>query len=103
MTTPYPPATLQELEEQRASRFVPSEPNLLIDFFLETEADEMDYEIARCRNLLDDEFFKTLATNISIEKMRPQADEDRLAELEGLQMYLVSGVRLGYILAIFSL
>jgi hypothetical protein len=83
----------EELEARRAARTVPTVPALLVDFFLETEADEMEFEVARCRGQLDDKFFKELDLFISQEKFAPGPEgEDRLAELEGLKLFLVSAV-----------
>ena len=46
------------------SREVPEATEALVEFFLDTEAPEMDYEIARCRPRLTPEFFSYLDKQI---------------------------------------
>jgi hypothetical protein len=43
---------------------VPEATEALVEFFLDTEAPEMDYEIARCRPRLTPEFFSYLDKQI---------------------------------------
>ena len=58
----YPEATLAIAEQARP---VPSTQAALIDYFLETESGEMQYETARMRPLLSDDWFSFLAKSIS--------------------------------------
>lgn len=48
---------------------------------------------SRCRGKLDEAFFKEMSSQISMEKFKPQADEDRLAELEMLKTFLEDAVK----------
>ena len=47
------------------ARSVPRTQSELVDYFLETESGEMQYEMARMRPLLSDDFFSFLAKQIS--------------------------------------
>lgn len=78
----------QEVQFRRDSREVPDDKYELIEFFLETEATDMNYEVARCRPKLDDEFFTILNKQIGMEQLSLEKDEDKLAELEMLRDYL---------------
>ena len=49
-----------ELQEKREARLVPEDPHDLVEFFLDTEAPDMEWEVARCRPKLDKEFFATV-------------------------------------------
>ncbi|KAJ8449368.1 hypothetical protein Cgig2_002500 [Carnegiea gigantea] len=86
------------------SRVIPDTVAELIEYFLDTEAQEIEYEIARlrprrgtnCRGncRLNDEFFKHLQTELGQLRFavnRTQAMEDRLIELEALQKALTEG------------
>lgn len=81
-----------ELQKKRESRVIPNTPAGLIEFFLDTEAPEMEFEVARCRKQLDEEFFTYLDKLTSLERLAVEPDEDRLAELEALTEYLKSAV-----------
>jgi hypothetical protein len=52
----------------------------------------MEFEVARCRPRLTPDFFATLDRLVGIERLSPQPDEDRLAELETLRDYLKEGL-----------
>jgi len=41
-----------EQEAKRAARVVPSSPKELVEYLLNTEGDEMNYELVRCRPLM---------------------------------------------------
>ena len=64
----------------------------LADFFLETEATDMEFEVSRCRPLLTPELFAYLTRTIGVERLAAAPDEDRLAELEALRDYLGAAV-----------
>lgn len=82
----------QEVQFRRDSREVPEDKYELIEFFLETEATDMNYEVARCRPNLDDEFFTILNKQIGMEQLSLEKDEDKLAELEMLRDYLTEAI-----------
>ena len=48
----------------RQARQQPKTNDEIINYFLDTEAKEMHYEIARCRPLLSPDFFSHLQTKI---------------------------------------
>lgn len=50
----------EEVQQRRESREVPEDAYDLVEYFLDTEAPDMAYEVARCRPKLDDEFFTVL-------------------------------------------
>ncbi|EFJ31589.1 hypothetical protein SELMODRAFT_270619 [Selaginella moellendorffii] len=90
--------TQRQLDRQRAARearVVPESDAGLIEFFLETQAQEIEFEIARCRLRLTDSFLSFLNTEIASLKFkinRTQDIEDRLVELEALQKVLTEGI-----------
>ncbi|WOG88432.1 hypothetical protein DCAR_0207667 [Daucus carota subsp. sativus] len=90
----------QILEEQerlrnlRAARVVPDTPAGLIEYFLDTEAQELEFEIARLRPRLDDEFFACVKFELGQLRFavnKTQDMEDRVLELEALQKALQEG------------
>eukprot|EP00889_Picochlorum_renovo_P001799 jgi/Picre1/28829/NNA_004226.t1 len=82
----------EEVNMRRESRIVPEDPYELVEFFLETEATDMNFEVARCRPKLDEDFFALLNKQIGIEKISPTPDEERVTELEMLRDYLTEAV-----------
>lgn len=81
--------------EKRASRNPPLNPGQeaeLVTYFLDTEADEMEYEIARCRPALTESFFKHVDSAVGELRFAKTPDEGKLAELEVLRDYLKAGV-----------
>jgi hypothetical protein len=78
----------EEVQKRRESREVPDDPHDLVEYFLDTEAPDMSYEVARCRPKLNDDFFAVLNKLVGIEQISPSPDEERLAELEILRDYL---------------
>ncbi|XP_078442611.1 dimethylallyl, adenosine tRNA methylthiotransferase [Wolffia australiana] len=88
----------QESERRRAlreSRAVPDTIHGLIEFFLDTEAREMEFEIARLRQRLNKEFFDHVQRELSQLKFavsRTAEMEDRLVELEAMQKVLEEGI-----------
>ncbi|XP_010418276.1 PREDICTED: uncharacterized protein LOC104703887 [Camelina sativa] len=79
----------------RQSRVLPDTAAELIEYFLDTEAQEIEYEIARLRGRLNDEFFAQIRLEIGQIRfaVTKTADiEDRLVELETLQKALEEGI-----------
>ncbi|KAJ7952460.1 Dimethylallyl, adenosine tRNA methylthiotransferase [Quillaja saponaria] len=87
----------EEKERRRAfrqSRVIPDSPAELIEYFLDTEAQEIEYEIARMRPRLDEDFFSHLKFELGqlrFAVLKTQDMEDRLIELEALQKALLEG------------
>ncbi|KAJ7519121.1 hypothetical protein O6H91_20G023700 [Diphasiastrum complanatum] len=86
-----------ERERRRAARearIVPETNEGLVEFFMQTEAQDFDFEIARCRLRLNGEFFSYLQQEVSSLRFsldRTKDVEDRLVELEALQQVLIEG------------
>ncbi|XP_058085265.1 uncharacterized protein LOC131232799 isoform X2 [Magnolia sinica] len=87
----------EERERRRAlrqSRVVPETAAGLIEYFLDTEARELEFEIARLRPRLDKEFFTHLQNELGqlrFSVSRTKDMEDRLIELEAMQKVLLEG------------
>lgn len=79
---------LKEAEERRAGITPPTEPALLIDFLLDCDSQDTEHFVIQCRDNLSTEFFAALDTRIGQERFLPEPDEDTLAELEGLRLYV---------------
>ncbi|BFG31479.1 hypothetical protein CerSpe_177530 [Prunus speciosa] len=92
---------IEEKERRRAlreSRFAPDTAEELIEYFLNTEAREIEFEISRLRQRLDKEFFSHLQYELGQLRFavsKTQDIEDRLIELEALQKALLEGTE-GY-------
>ncbi|KAK4435078.1 hypothetical protein Salat_0671100 [Sesamum alatum] len=88
----------EEKERMRAlreSRVIPDTIEELVEYFLDTEAQELEFEIARLRPRLNEEFFSHL--KLELGKLRfavskTQDMEDRVIELEALQKALQEGI-----------
>ncbi|KAL0395345.1 UNVERIFIED_CONTAM: hypothetical protein Slati_4500700 [Sesamum latifolium] len=88
----------EEKERMRAlreSRVIPDTIEELVEYFLDTEAQEIEFEIARLRPRLNEEFFSHL--KLELGKLRfavskTQDMEDRVIELEALQKALQEGI-----------
>ncbi|KAJ6712307.1 DIMETHYLALLYL ADENOSINE TRNA METHYLTHIOTRANSFERASE [Salix purpurea] len=95
----------EELEQQareekqrrhalRQSRVIPDTPEKLIEYFLDTEAQEIEFEIARLKPRLNQEFFSQLQFELGQLRFavsKTEEMEDRLIELEALQKALQEG------------
>lgn len=91
----------QQIREERArrqslrqSRVAPDSPAELVEYFLDTEAQEIEFEIARLRPRLNEEFFSHLQVELGQLRFavsKTEDMEDRLIELEALQKALVEG------------
>lgn len=77
-----------EVSKRRESRTPPTDAHDLVEYFLDTEAMDMEYEVARCRPQLDKDFFAVLDKLVGLERLSPAPDEERLAELETLRDFL---------------
>ncbi|KAL2348131.1 hypothetical protein Fmac_002131 [Flemingia macrophylla] len=79
----------------RQSRVLPDTPQDLIEYFLDTEAQEIEFEIARMRPRLNHEFFSQLKSELGHLRFavnRTQLMEDRLIELEALEKAIQEGI-----------
>ncbi|XP_010533757.1 PREDICTED: uncharacterized protein LOC104809449 [Tarenaya hassleriana] len=79
----------------RKSRVIPDTAAELIEYFLDTEAQEIEFEIARLRQRLNDEFFSQIRLEIGQLRFavsKTEEMEDRLIELEALQKALEEGI-----------
>lgn len=89
---------LQERDRRRAARearVVPDTAADLAEYFLETEAPEIEYEIARCRPRLNQEFLEYLKAEMATLRFalpRTKEMDDRLVELEALHKVLTEGI-----------
>jgi len=89
---------LQERERRRAARearVVPDNAADLVEYFLVTEAAEIEYEIARCRPRLNQEFLEYLQAEVATLRFalsRTKEMDDRLVELEALHKVLTEGI-----------
>ncbi|GBF91992.1 hypothetical protein Rsub_04716 [Raphidocelis subcapitata] len=105
-------ATKDDIRKQvllrRSQRSPPDDPAELCEYFLSTNAEDMEFEVARCRPKLTPEFFKALDGLIGAARFKAPpsglvsaqaaaqedaaaaeaAQEERLAELELLRTYL---------------
>jgi hypothetical protein len=81
-----------DLLVKREARKLPETPTEAIEFFLSTEAADMDFEVARNRLALDESFFRNLDSVIGQERFGARPNEDKLAELEALRKYLEDAV-----------
>ncbi|MBA0740884.1 hypothetical protein Gogos_014068 [Gossypium gossypioides] len=78
----------------RQSRELPDTAEETIEYFLDTEAQEIEFEIARLRHRLDKDFFSHLKFEIGQIRFavsKTEDMEDRLIELEALQKALQEG------------
>eukprot|EP00252_Welwitschia_mirabilis_P016838 TRINITY_DN3742_c0_g1_i2.p1 TRINITY_DN3742_c0_g1~~TRINITY_DN3742_c0_g1_i2.p1 ORF type:complete len:262 (-),score=40.35 TRINITY_DN3742_c0_g1_i2:576-1304(-) len=85
----------KEKDERRQARSVPDTVQGLVDYLLETDARDMEFEIARCRPRLNQEFLEHLKKEIGTLRFavnRTQEIDDRLIELEALYKILVEGI-----------
>ncbi|XP_051114988.1 uncharacterized protein LOC127240377 [Andrographis paniculata] len=79
----------------RESREAPDTVEDLVEYFLDTEAQEIEFEIARLRPRLNEEFFAHLKFELGTLRFavsKTQAVEDRVIELESLEKALQEGI-----------
>lgn len=78
----------------RQSRVVPDSPQELIEYLLDTEAQDIEFEISRTRPRLNEEFFAHLKFELGQLRFavnKTQDVEDRLIELEALEKAIQEG------------
>eukprot|EP00197_Chlamydomonas_leiostraca_P003004 CAMPEP_0202865636 /NCGR_PEP_ID=MMETSP1391-20130828/6269_1 /ASSEMBLY_ACC=CAM_ASM_000867 /TAXON_ID=1034604 /ORGANISM="Chlamydomonas leiostraca, Strain SAG 11-49" /LENGTH=331 /DNA_ID=CAMNT_0049545499 /DNA_START=9 /DNA_END=1004 /DNA_ORIENTATION=- len=73
---------------RRETRRAPETDEELVEYFLNTLAEDMEYEVARYRPRLTPTFFKYLDGVLGAERFSDARDEDKLAELDLLRKYL---------------
>lgn len=79
--------------ERRAGRTPPQDDvPALVEYMLDTEFEDMAFEITRCRPLLNDGYFAELKAQISALKLGDRPNETRLGELEVLLKVTEGGV-----------
>ncbi|KAK2426084.1 dimethylallyl, adenosine tRNA methylthiotransferase [Trifolium repens] len=79
----------------RQSRDVPDTPQDLIEYLLDTEAQEIEFEIARMRPRLNKEFFSELKSELGQLRFavnKTPLMDDRLTELEALEKAIQEGI-----------
>ncbi|XP_010919048.1 uncharacterized protein [Elaeis guineensis] len=87
----------EEKERRRArreARMVPETNEGLVEYFLDTEARELEFEIARLRSRLNKEFFDHLQLELGKLRFavtRTKEMEDSIIELEAMQKVLLEG------------
>mmetsp|Transcript_1432 Transcript_1432/g.2866 ORF Transcript_1432/g.2866 Transcript_1432/m.2866 type:complete len:357 (-) Transcript_1432:768-1838(-) len=69
-----------ELEEFRNSRTIPSEPRLLLQYLLDTEINELEFEMTRVRPSLTPEFF----AHVKEQVVDSTPESERREQLEGM-------------------
>ncbi|KAL6885551.1 hypothetical protein ACP4OV_010330 [Aristida adscensionis] len=80
---------------ERAARVIPDTDDGLVEFFLDTDAREIEVEIGRLRPRLNQGFFDHITREIAQIKFsvtRTAEMEDRLIELEAMQRVLLEGI-----------
>ena len=76
---------LRELEAARAARLPPQgAPAALLEYLLDTEADELTFEITRSSPYLDGAFMTHVKAEIADARMGKNKDDGRVLELEAL-------------------
>ncbi|MED6167642.1 hypothetical protein PIB30_004866 [Stylosanthes scabra] len=85
----------QRRHELRQSRIPPDNPQELIEYLLDTEAQDIEFEIARMRPRLNEEFFSQLRVELGQLRFavnKTEATEDRRIELEALEKAIQEGI-----------
>ena len=82
----------EELMAKRAARDPPTAARALVEYFLETETEELEYEVARTRPSLTDDFFREVDAEVGSARFAKTPNEDRVAELEMLRDFLKQAV-----------
>lgn len=87
----------EEQERRRALREARVQPETnegLVEYLLDTEARDIEFEIARLRPRLTKDFFESIQIEIAKQRFavsRTKEIEDRLIELEAMQKVLLEG------------
>jgi hypothetical protein len=79
-------------QKRRDERTPPTDPHDLVEYFLNMDTEDMEYEVARCRPLMSKDFFAVIDKLAGVERLSTQPDEDRLAELDALREFLTTAV-----------
>lgn len=95
-------AYVQQLKEEqerrraeRQARVVPETNDGLLEYFLDSEAREITFEISRLRPRLNEEFFDHIKLELGQLRFavsRTKEMEDRVIELEAIQKVLLEGI-----------
>lgn len=83
----------KELSEKREARPQPTTHAELVEYLLDTEGGEMNFEVARTRPMLTDDLFTYLKDTISNERFAKNPNEQRLQEFEALESFLGDAVK----------
>eukprot|EP00898_Chlorokybus_atmophyticus_P009166 jgi/Chlat1/9250/Chrsp99S08523 len=79
--------------ERRAARSVPETPSDLIQYFLETNEEDFEYETARYRPRMDEAFFSQLDRDIGTARFSNSVkDQEKVQVMEKLKDILKEGV-----------
>lgn len=66
----------------------PKDLEEFVEYFLNTDMDDMRYEVTRYRPKLTPEFFTYLDKVIGMERFSDDPNQERISELESLRAYL---------------
>lgn len=78
----------EERQQRRDARTPPTDNYDLVEYFLDMDTEDMEYEVARCRPQLNKDFFAVMDKLVGVQRLSTQPDEERLAELDTLREYL---------------
>ncbi|KAL6763590.1 hypothetical protein V8C86DRAFT_2491874 [Haematococcus lacustris] len=73
---------------RRETRRPPGTHEELVEYFLNTLAEDLEHEVAKYRPRLTPDFFQYLDSVLGAERFAAKPDEDKLAELDLLRSYL---------------
>ena len=80
---------MEKAQERRESVEIPKSAADLVDFFLVTDTNDMEYFVSKCRPLLTSDFFTILDNRIGqLRFLSGDDNQDGLEELEGLRDYV---------------
>jgi hypothetical protein len=82
----------EDRQKIRDERIPPTDHYDLIEYFLNMDTEDMEYECARCRPLMTKDFFAVIDKLAGVERLSTAPDEDRLAELDALREFLNTAV-----------
>eukprot|EP00210_Caulerpa_lentillifera_P002096 g2011.t1 len=83
----------KETLARREARIEPKDLEGFVEYFLNTDMKDMQYEVTKWRPRLTDEFFAILDKTIGDERFSAEPDEDKLAELDSLRAYLEEAIK----------
>ena len=80
---------MEKAQARRESVEIPKSAADLVDFFLVTDTNDMEYFVSKCRPLLTSDFFTILDNRIGqLRFLSGDDNQDGLEELEGLRDYV---------------